>query len=87
MQKIVKKQPLYKRYVSVITRIERDGAMVPLTILWENDLAFPIDKIRKISQKASVVGGCGVCYECDIQGQRRNLYLERGRWFLESQKP
>lgn len=88
MQKIHKKElRLYKKYISVLTRMEKDERLIPVSIIWENDIQFPIDKIYKISNKASVVGGCGVCYECLVGGQRRSLYFERTRWFIESVKP
>lgn len=88
MQKIQQqKQRLYKKYITVIARMEKDERLTPVFIVWEHDTRYSIDKIYKISKKASAVGGCGICYECLISGQKRNLYFERTRWFIESIKP
>lgn len=88
MQKIQQqKRRLYKKYITVIARMEKDERLIPIFIVWEQDTRYTIDKIYKISKKASVVGGCGICYECLIGGQKRNLYFERTRWFMESIKP
>lgn len=88
MQKInTSSNRLYKRYVGVITFIDREGSVRPLYIIWENNIRYAIDKVCKVSQRASIVGGCGLCFECMISGQRRNLFYERNRWFIESTKP
>ncbi|MEF9966918.1 MAG: hypothetical protein RSC10_07230 [Longicatena sp.] len=78
---------LYKRYVSVIQRVDKNGYITPLSIVWENDIEYTIDKILEIRNAVSEVGGCGVLYRCRIGGSIRNLYYERTRWFLESTKP
>lgn len=88
MQKIHKKKSgIYKKYITVITRMQKDEQLIPISIIWDNGIQYPIDKICKISNKASLVGGCGICYECLIGGHRRSLYFERTRWFMESLKP
>ena len=72
MQKLHEpRQRLYKKYVDVLTVMGK----------------YEIDRVLQIRNKASSVGGCGLCYECVIQGQKRDLYFERTRWFLESTKP
>jgi hypothetical protein len=34
-------------------------------------------------RRTSQVGGVGKRYVIEISGQRRNLFLEKDRWFLE----
>ncbi len=78
---------LYKRYVSVICLVDKEGKIKPLMIVWENGEKYPIDRILEIRNATSEVGGCGVLYRCRIQNQERRLFYERNRWFIESTKP
>lgn len=82
---------LYKRYVEVVVRVDKEGNSIPLFLLWEGShgvVKFKVDKIITIRESFSVVGGGGLQYQCQIEGKRRNLYLEKGtRWFIESEKP
>ncbi len=81
---------LYKRYVEVITLIGKEGQIKPLYMIWETyegKTLYKIDKITQVRQSQSQVGGCGILYECHIDGKVRHLFYERDRWFLESHKP
>lgn len=78
---------LYKRYVNVITLIDKQGRMTPLSIEWDNGVKFAVDRVLEVRKAASVVGGGGILYRCRIRGSERNLYYERTRWFIESEKP
>lgn len=78
---------LYKRYVDVITLIDKYGKLTPLMIKWENGCSYPIDRILEIRNAASEVGGGGILYRCRIQQQERKLFYEKNRWFIESTKP
>ena len=88
MQKLHEpRQRLYKKYVDVLTVMGKNEVLKPVAVLWDNGIKYEIDRVLQIRNKASSVGGCGLCYECVIQGQKRELYFERTRWFLESTKP
>ncbi|MGX8679866.1 MAG: hypothetical protein ACSW8B_00580 [bacterium] len=81
---------LYKRYVDVITLIKKDGQIRPLFLVWEThgfNQTYKIDKIKQIRKAASPVGGCGILYECLIEGHERHLFYEKDRWFIESYRP
>ncbi|MBP3891170.1 MAG: hypothetical protein J6D29_03270 [Solobacterium sp.] len=78
---------LYKRYVDVVLIQKKSGGIVPLYVCWENGKKYKIDRIISAERRASPVGGCGMRYACMIQGKRRNLYLEKDRWFIESLQP
>ena len=78
---------LYKRYVDVITLIDRQGKLKPLILIWEDGLQYPIDRILEVRNAMSEVGGCGILYRCRIQNAERKLFYERNRWFIESTKP
>lgn len=78
---------LYKRYVIIIQKVDKQGEIIPLYIIWEDDIAYKIDRILKKYNAVSEVGGCGVLYRCRIGGTIRNLFYEKNRWFIESTKP
>ncbi|WP_416327643.1 hypothetical protein [[Eubacterium] hominis] len=67
--------------------IDKNGGMIPKVLVWDNGVQYPIDRILKVRKAVSEVGGCGILYECRIQGNVRNLFYERNRWFIESTKP
>ncbi|MBQ9047173.1 MAG: hypothetical protein IJ120_04650 [Solobacterium sp.] len=78
---------LYKRYVDVVLMQKKTGRIVPLYLFWEDGRKYKIDKVISAERRASPVGGCGIRYACMIQGERRNLYLEKDKWFIESYQP
>jgi hypothetical protein len=78
---------LYKRYVDVLTLINKEGEMVPLIIVWDDGVKYKIDKVMEIKKAVSTVGGSGILYKCRIQGQERSLFFEKNRWFIESLHP
>lgn len=74
-----------KAYVSVTARFEKDGSIIPLSILWEDGTVFTLDKITNICMAASMkAGGAGIRYTCIINGIQTYLFLEKDRWFVEA---
>lgn len=78
---------LYKRYVSVVQLVDKQGKIFPKTLIWDNGKEYSIDRILEIRNAVSQVGGCGILYRCKIGENERNLFYERTRWFMESTKP
>lgn len=78
---------LYKRYVDVVLLNSKQGKLIPLFIVWDNNIKYPIDKILSIKKSHSQVGGSGIMYLCLIQNQKRKLFFERDKWFIESFLP
>ena len=78
---------IYKRYVDVVVLNTKDAKLRPLFIVWDNNIKYPVDNILQIKKAHSSVGGGGIMYLCLIQNQRRKLYYERDRWFIESFNP
>ena len=73
-----------RKNITVIAKMQDDGKIIPLTILWENGKAFNIDKVLDIRKKASTKGGGkGLRYTCKILGQERFLWLDDNIWFVE----
>ena len=73
-----------KKYVAVDVRFEPDVHLRPLAIVFGPDQVYTIDKIKDVSRRAAEVGGVGDCYVCVIRGQETNLWMEKGRWFVEA---
>ncbi len=73
-----------RKNITVIARMQDDGKVIPLTILWNNEKSFEIDKVLDIRKKASTKGGGkGLKYTCKILGQERFLWLDDNIWFVE----
>ena len=73
-----------RKNITVIARMQDDGKVIPLTILWNNEKSFEIDKVLDIRKKASTKGGGkGLRYTCKILGQERFLWLDDNIWFVE----
>ncbi len=75
---------LHKYYVDVLTLISHEGNLQPVFILWDNH-CYKVDKVLSIRETYSKAGGCGICYQCRLGQNERNLFWERNRWFLESE--
>ncbi len=74
-----------KVYIAVILRVDEDGRMAPLAIDWEDGRRFDITRVIDVRQAPPRHVGSGptVRYVVDIAGQRRELYHEGARWFVE----
>jgi hypothetical protein len=83
---------VYKRYVDVQVLMKKDGSLQPLAVYWQNEdgisVRFAIDRIIEstASSRVSESGSVGRLFTVVIKGQRRRLYLEKNRWFIESLK-
>ena len=76
---------LFKYYVDVVTLIFQDGSFKPLFVCW-GKYRYRIEKVLTVRETYSKAGGCGICYTCRMNnGQQRNLFWERNRWFVESE--
>ena len=78
-----------KVYVAVVLRVDSDGRMKPLAIEWEDGRHYDITRvIDKCSAPPRHVGSSPtVRYVVDIAGNRRELYKEGNRWFVEKLIP
>ena len=90
MQKLHEpRQRLYKKYVDVLTVMGKNEVLKPVAVLWDNGIKYEIDRVLQIRNKASSVGGCGLCYECVIQGRSGICILNAhaGFWRVQSHRP
>ncbi len=69
--------------IDVVVKYYKDGKMLPLYIVWDNDIKYKIDKITQIQTGASMKYGLqGLRYTCVIQSQLRHLYFDGERWSI-----
>lgn len=73
-----------KVYVEVIARIDPEGRLFPLEVIWEDGRSFPITRITDIRRASSMkAGGTGIRYSCVINNQSTYIFFEEDRFFVE----
>ena len=75
-----------KAYVGVLARIDTEGQLTPLEIMWEDGTRYTIDRVLDVHRAVSqMTGGIGVRYTCRIGGRETYLFYEDvfGKWFME----
>ena len=81
---------MIKRYVDVEVLLTKDGNIIPTAIIWnsaEGTERFEVTKVLSGPRSmASKAGGVGKRYEIQIGRSKRNLFREKDRWFIESEK-
>ena len=76
-----------KRYVPVVVRFDTEGKLQPLTIEFDEEHKYPVDRVLEVRRAAcQTVGGVGVRYTIRVQGHERYLWLEKSKWFVEALK-
>ena len=73
-----------RKDVTVFAKMQADGMVIPLRLLWENGKEYAIDKVLDIRKKASTKGGgLGLRYTCRFGNQERFIWLDGYVWFVE----
>lgn len=71
-------------YVEVIGKFEKNGDILPLCIVWHNGVKYKIERIlQRCPANSLKANKKGMRYTCVIQNQRRYLYYDQNRWFIE----
>ena len=78
----------HKVYVSVIEVRYKDGRLMPLSVIWEDEKRYKIDKVLDIRKAASLkAGGAGIRYKIRVRDRETFLFLEEdkngAKWFME----
>ncbi len=74
-----------KVFVKVLAEHDTDGAVYPLSFVWEDERTYAIDRILNVCRAASLkAGGIGMRYTCVVRGRQTHLFHEGDRWFMES---
>ncbi len=78
-------EQLRKVYVDVILKNDKEGEIRPLSIIFEDDVTYEIDRVKSKCRAASTkVGGCGIRYTVMILGKETYLFHEEDKWFVEA---
>lgn len=73
-----------KQKVAVVVLHTKEGDLIPLFIVWDNMVKYPIDKVISKQKAASLKsGGFGIRYTIRVQNQYRYLFYEYSGWFIE----
>lgn len=77
-----------KVYVDVNEDRLKDGRLMPLSFVWEDDVRYEIDRITDVRPAASLkAGGVGMRYTIMVRNREAYMFLEENsdgaRWFME----
>lgn len=73
-----------RKNITVIAKMQDNGIVLPLKIIWEDGRTFDIDRVLETRKIASTKGGGkGLRYKCRILGQEKFLWLDEYFWFVE----
>ena len=73
-----------RKNITVIAKMNSEGVVSPLKIIWDDGKVFEIDKILDIRKKASTKGGGkGLRYTIQIANHERYIWLDDYFWFVE----
>ena len=74
-----------KVFVKVLVEFDEQGNVLPVNITWEDGRKYEIDKVTDIRRAvAGKVGGTAIRYTVRINGRTTYLFLDEGKWFVES---
>ena len=70
--------------MDVTARIDAEGRITPLEIIWRDGRTFEIDRVHDAIRRTSArVGGTGIRYLVSVNGREKYLFYEGPRWFVE----
>lgn len=83
-----------RRYIDVIARWHDDGRVTPLCVCWPDGRTFQVGSVvghYRLGEHGRSGDPRTLCYVVDLEGRRRQLFLERcdgkdprGRWYVET---
>ena len=78
----------YKIYVDVNVEFQKDGTLIPRSIIWDDGKVYEIQKVTDVRRAASLIAGAtGIRYTIYIDGYVSHLYFgDNRRWFVEGKK-
>ncbi len=78
----------YKIYVDVNVEFQKDGTLIPKSIIGDDGKVYEIQKVTDVRRAASLVAGAtGIRYTIYIDGYESHLYFgDNRRWFVEGKK-
>lgn len=74
-----------KTFVTVLAQHDTEGNVMPVKFIWPNNKQYDIDRILDVRMAASLKGGGqGVRYTCKAMGREIYMFLDDGKWFIET---
>ncbi len=73
-----------KKYIDVVSLSRKDGEVTPIFVCWDDGSKYRIDKVISRDIRGLENGECIVRYECLMSGQRKILFQETDRWFIQT---
>ena len=74
-----------KVFVEVTAKLDTEGRIIPLSLLWEDGTVYEINRVLDVRRAASLkAGGMGIRYTVSIGGRQSYLYFEEPKWFVEA---
>ena len=74
-----------KVYVDCTVRVDKEGNKRPLSIVFEDQKEYIVDRLIQIKRCAArKVGGTGIRYTVRIKGKETYLFEDENRWFVEA---
>lgn len=75
-----------KVYVDVTLKVDKDGNIRPVSIIWETGEIFAVGRIKYVCRAAALkAGGGGMRYTIVINNHETYLFNDEGRWFVEAE--
>lgn len=76
-----------RKNVDMVAKMKKDGSIIPLTLIWDDERKYDIDKVTDIKKMASTKGGgMGLRYTIIIKQSVRQIWLDENIWFVEIDK-
>lgn len=72
-----------RKDITVKALMNANKKITPLSIIWDDEREFIIDKILDARPAPSKGGGFGIRYEVQISGKIRYIYLDGYVWFID----
>ena len=80
----MEKDKACKVFVSVYVEFDTEGALTPISFVWEDGTRYNVDKVLDVRRAASLkAGGAGMRYTCVVRGKQTYLFQDENRWFME----
>lgn len=74
---------MHKIFVKVNTGKNRQGDILPVSVLWSDGNEYRIDEVREAKRYPGGSYAAGTRYDCRLLGKPVYLYYENGGWYFE----
>ena len=73
---------------NVVCACYASGHIQPLFVLWPDGKRYKISEVVGLKPVyAEDHSAYGMCYTCRIGSQKRDLYFENSRWYIDAVRP